>query len=65
MSTDSRTTNSSCNAYFRPFSSSGGAGYVETLSDGNCGYCRFRTGDEYRKQFGWNSGNTWSRFGYP
>ncbi|RKP00957.1 hypothetical protein CXG81DRAFT_1071, partial [Caulochytrium protostelioides] len=57
-------TGQSCDAYFQPFFSSGGAGYVETLSDGNCGYCQYRTGDEYLKQFGWNSGNTWSRFGY-
>ncbi|EGC32790.1 hypothetical protein DICPUDRAFT_155216 [Dictyostelium purpureum] len=38
-------------------------GYVETLENGDCGYCTFKAGSEYYESRGWDYDHRWRSFG--
>lgn len=47
-----------CNSYAGRFVAEAG-GYVETLADGMCGYCRFSTGEQWAASFSISYENRW------
>ena len=51
-----------CDSYAGQFAQQAG-GYVQTLSDGLCGYCQYRTGDSFGASFGVFYDSHWRDYG--
>ena len=62
LATFSHPPGSNCSAYAGPYAKEAG-GYVETLPNGMCGYCQYRTGDDFGRSFGVYYDNHWRDFG--
>jgi len=54
--------NTTCNAYVKPYVEQAG-GYVQTMSDGMCGFCRYANGDEFATGFNIFYKNLWMDYG--
>ena len=51
-----------CSSYAGPYSEQAG-GYVTTLSDGLCGFCQYRDGDQFAASFNVYYSHVWRDYG--
>lgn len=58
-------TGQTCGEYLADFFNSGATGYLENPNATDmCGYCSFRSGEEfYSTSFGWSAANKWRNLG--
>lgn len=52
-----------CGEYMSAFFASGGPGYIVNDQTSDCGYCAFKTGDQFYSQFDINFDERWRDFG--
>lgn len=52
-----------CGDYMQNYFAAGGLGYIVDNSTSSCGYCAYKTGDEYYSQLGMSFDNRWRDLG--